>query len=251
MKLIDIFFPPTCVACGAKMRGDLPLCPYCYGEWDCAKRRAQARSEGHPVRVFGENFDDRAGSAVHLVHYIPVRDEAPENRLILALKTKRSARIVRFAAKEMAALLRTSLTPELLRGALVTWIPRSMTNRTHYGFDHMEAVALRTAAELGLPSRALLRRTLLAGEQKQLNAVERRQNASRTIRIRRDVQLDGRTVILLDDIITTGASMETCAGLLLEAGAGMVIAAAIASGAREEKHARIDELFTIKPPPRA
>lgn len=251
MKLMDYLFPPTCVACGAKLGDTWPLCPFCLGEWEFAKTRCRAYSEGIPVRVFGEGFDERAGSAVHLVHYVPSRTKAPENRLILSLKTKKNPRLARFAADDMAALLRMSLTKPLLRDAVVTWIPRSVTNRVRYGFDHMEAVARETAISLGLPSAALLRRTMLAGEQKLLNAAERRENAARTIRIRRNVALHGRTVVLLDDIITTGASMEACARLLLDAGAGMVIAAAIASTGRESKPKRIDEVFTVKPPTRS
>ena len=83
-----------------------------------------------------------------------------------------------------------------------------------------------------------------------LNAAERRENAARTIRIRRRAETCGRTVVLLDDIITTGASMDTCARLLLNAGAGMVIAASIASAAREKQPAAISEVFGIKPPAR-
>lgn len=250
MKLMDCLFPPTCAACRAKLHDESPLCPFCLAEWECAKTRCRARGEGIPVRVYGEGFDERAGSAVHLVHYIPSRVEAPENRLILSLKTRKNPRLVRLAADDMAALLRMSLTEQLLCDAVVTWIPRSVTNWLRCGFDHMELVAKETALSLGLPSQALLRRTLLAGEQKMLNAAERKENAARTIRIRRDTRLHGRTVVLLDDIITTGASMEACARLLLDAGAGMVIAAAIASAGWESRQRRIDEIFTVKPPPR-
>ena len=88
------------------------------------------------------------------------------------------------------------------------------------------------AREGGLPHDALLRRKKNTRQQKQLTAAERERNAAKSFEIDQGACVAGKTVVLVDDICTTGSSLAGCTTLLLEAGAKRVFCAVIAKTER-------------------
>ena len=80
---------------------------------------------------------------------------------------------------------------------------------------------------------ATLRHTGVSGVQKELSTEERRLHAGAAYQIRKEISdLQGRTVVLVDDILTTGATFKACAGLLRQAGAGEIFC--LSAGRREQ-----------------
>jgi ComF family protein len=117
--------------------------------------------------------------------------------------------------------------------AIVTFVPRSHEAVLRDGYDHMERCAKATAKKLGIRFYKLLGRSSNAKEQKKLDSAGRQENARKTIKLKTGHKLTGRNIILLDDIVTTGASLNACAELLLAAGARTVVAATIAATVRK------------------
>ena len=106
---------------------------------------------------------------------------------------------------------------------LVTYVPASPLRIWSRGYDQSAVIARRCAAFCGLSCEPLLRRRFFAHRQSSMqNAAERRDNAAGGFLIRADANLMGKRVVLIDDILTTGASAAACARLLLETGAGEV-----------------------------
>jgi predicted amidophosphoribosyltransferase len=91
------------------------------------------------------------------------------------------------------------------------------------------------AHELTLPCETLLRRKPMTKQQKSLGAAEREKNASASFELEQKVSLANRTVVLIDDVCTTGASLATCANLLHKAGASRVICAVVARTGKDKK----------------
>lgn len=82
---------------------------------------------------------------------------------------------------------------------------------------------------LGLPVKRLISRKLLSGEQKKLDRKGRRKNATKTLKLAvKPDFVNGKTVLLVDDIVTSGSSLAAASVLLIEAGAAQVISLAIA-----------------------
>ena len=112
---------------------------------------------------------------------------------------------------------------EVSRPAVCTWIPASSTSRRRNGFDHAAILARRLAKEMRIPARKLLKRTD-KGEQVGRSASLRGANVAFATRSKVD-----RRVVLVDDVITTGASFRSAARVLRGAGAtdvyGVVVAA--------------------------
>ncbi len=108
---------------------------------------------------------------------------------------------------------------------VVTWAPTSASRRRHRGFDQGEVIARTVARQLGLPCRRLLERTGAAGPQTGRGRAERLHGPA--FRARPD--REGRRVLVVDDVVTTGASLHAASEALVAAGAGGTVLAAVAA----------------------
>ena len=107
----------------------------------------------------------------------------------------------------------------------VCFVPATRAAYRRRGFDHMEDVARCLAASLGLPLADVLSRPY-ALDQRGLGKDERAENLDGAVEVITDVS--GCSLLLVDDVVTTGASVRACARALLFAGAEEVSAAALA-----------------------
>ncbi len=108
---------------------------------------------------------------------------------------------------------------------VVTWAPTSTARRRERGFDQGELLARHIAAQLGLPAKRLLEREASTGPQTGRSRRERL--AGSLFRARPDVR--NRHVLVVDDVVTTGATMRHAAEALRDAGAAEVLLYAVAS----------------------
>jgi ComF family protein len=112
--------------------------------------------------------------------------------------------------------------------AIVVPVPLHWRRRFTRGFDHAWLLALHACALAEIPPpRPLLRRTRHAPAQSTLGGAERRDNLHGAFAVRGDVA--GRSVIVVDDVVTTRATLAACAQPLRAAGATTVIGLAIAT----------------------
>lgn len=256
VKISELLFPPRCVACDELVHYDMwkfPFCEICAAKWEMEKTRCRRENYGQPVRVV-EPIEQGTPplNVLYLLTYIPGRRKPVGNALILCMKDIAERRAVAFAGAEFASMLRGA-APIIAPGgakhndAVITWIPRSRFSVRKYGFDHMERVAKALSREIGIPALALLKRRFFTAEQKYLSTSERRRNAMRTMKISRKYAIEGKTVILIDDVVTSGASFSAAAKLLTEAGAEQVIAAALAATEHlfEDGERDIEDNFNI------
>ncbi len=114
-------------------------------------------------------------------------------------------------------------------GYVVVPMPMPWQRRFYRGIDHARVIAGGVAAELYAPLLALLARAN-GPPQVSLSATQRSRNAGR-MRLKRSARLlplDGRTVVLVDDVRTSGASLEVAARLIRRLGAARVVAGVLA-----------------------
>jgi predicted amidophosphoribosyltransferase len=108
---------------------------------------------------------------------------------------------------------------------VVTWAPTSPRHRRRRGFDQAELVARRVAAQLGLPCRRLLERDGASPAQTGLDRVARLHGPV----FRSSPAATGRRVLVVDDVVTTGATLRSAEAALRHAGARLVRRAAVAT----------------------
>lgn len=119
---------------------------------------------------------------------------------------------------------------------LITWVPISVQRRIKRGYDQSELLAKSLCGELDIPCLRLLRRIRHTPPQSRLDsAAARRANILGAYRAENREQITGKRILLLDDVITTGATASECAKTLLFAGAKEVHFAAVAAASHDKK----------------
>lgn len=175
---------------------------------------------------------DKAVSLRKLFFYSKNRSSEPQNRLIYYLKRNRSKRVSAFVAGEALPLINAELSRlDISEIPLIVGVPRSRGAFTEYGFDQADMLCRAICDRCALEYCKVLKRRRGGRAQKSLTAGERRKNIKNLIYADKTLsdKIKGRTVILIDDVVTTGASMSACIHILKECGAKNIVCMAIAS----------------------
>ncbi len=110
---------------------------------------------------------------------------------------------------------------------LVTSVPLHKRDRTERGFDQAQKLGQALARRLNLPYGTVLTKITRTAPQKELKAIQRTGNLLGVFDVCADVS--GKTVLLVDDVITTGATLDECAKMLKIFGADEVYAVTAAA----------------------
>ena len=199
--LVRIDPATACLRCGAPF-GDL-LCTECRElEMACDRCLAAAVFDGVPARL------------------IRAYKDAGERRLASVI-----AELMLDAARTAEALAEERWGGMLFGADAVTFVPATSAAFQRRGFDHMEAVTRAFSEQSGIPLLdALAKRG--RGDQRALGRSGRREQSRGVYQVVTDVK-DLR-LLLLDDVITTGATVSAAAGALKQAGAAHADALALA-----------------------
>jgi predicted amidophosphoribosyltransferase len=205
MALLDalgaLLVPPACAACGRHCPADAQLCALC----------ARRLGEAAPLRGAGPPGVDRAwSSAAH---------EGVARELVVALKYRRLIPAALAMAERIDLLL-----PEALRGGAVVPVPPAPLRSLARGFDPAESIATGFAELSG--SRCLTGALRRRGGGRQVGR-GRAERLGRPPRIEACGEVP-RSVLLVDDVLTTGATVSACARALRGAGAVRVVAVTFA-----------------------
>jgi len=116
---------------------------------------------------------------------------------------------------------------------VITWVPISFLRRVERGYDQVELVAFQVGEHLGCKPVKLLHKHRHNRRQSGIRGLEnRKRNVRGVYRAVSPELVKGKRVLLLEDIVTTGATVSECARMLKEAGAKEVHVACIAVASR-------------------
>jgi ComF family protein len=196
--------PPLCWACRGRAPPSEPLCRAC--------RRAIRWLGTDPVRI-GD-----------LTVWAPVAYEGPATALVRALKYRGAAP----AGEAMGAQIAANASPELLHDAVLVPVPLHPARRRRRGFNQAEAVAMALARRRALEVSDCLERSGKAGAtQVGRPRSERLRAIEGAVAVGAGVAVPRRAV-LVDDVVTTGATLVACAAALRVAGSEAVTGIAYA-----------------------
>lgn len=233
-RLLDALFPRTrCMVCGGPRGVNLGLCAACREEMERYPSQmiclVCGRAMGWPGLCASCGAAKPPYAELRCVYVY--RGVARE--LIHRMKFDGEFDLpVRLFAAEMAALARAQGWPV----QAVAAVPGTGKTLRQRGYNQAELLGARVAQELGLPRlRNVLRKRRGTRSQVGLNAVQRRGNLAGAILPGRNAEaVRGKAVLLVDDIVTTGSTMEACAQALLRCGATAVYALGAARTPKEE-----------------
>ena len=124
-------------------------------------------------------------------------------------------------AKPLAGFLAAALPREQQFDAVVP-MPLHWRRQWERGFNQSELLARATARRCGIPMLRAVRRLRATKTQAGLSNAKRRENVSGAFRVRGRATVRGRRILLIDDVLTTGATAGACARALKRAGAKSV-----------------------------
>lgn len=188
---LDLLYPRRCVGCG---RGGAFLCEVCIAE---TPRAADATGVGLQLVLAPFEMKGAARKAVHRLKYNGVRGLASPMGVAMAQH-----------------LQRHGVAPDL-----IVPVPLHRSRQRERGFNQAELLAREVGGWLDVAVDAgLLERTESAGPQARSASREERQvNVAGAFRARREAV--GKSVVVVDDVTTTGATLQECAAALRQAGA--------------------------------
>jgi ComF family protein len=111
-------------------------------------------------------------------------------------------------------------------------MPLHWLRRWKRGFNQAALLARLLAKRLKVPSKTVVRRIKSTVPQAGLTMAQRRDNLSGAFQVRDRSAVEGKNVLLVDDVLTTGATVNACAGVLKRAGASRVTVLTVARADR-------------------
>lgn len=211
---MGILFTKRCVLCGdllpAAGTGKAMLCPAC-----AAEVRQNYRCTVMP-RVTGA---DDAAAALYYTDKV--------RQAMQRFKFQHKQQYADWFGAQMLPLLAERL--DTWRPDLITFMPIGFLRMHERGYNQAELLAKAVAEPFGLPCVATLRKRAFTPKQsKQKDAVARQTNAEQALLPLKNAEVRGKSVVLVDDIITTGATAAAAVKLLRETGAEKVCVLAAA-----------------------
>lgn len=170
-----------------------------------------------------------------LFFYHTEKEKEPQNRLVYFIKHNPSKRASSFIADELWIPIRRELSTligdDISDRSLIVNMPRGRKAVLEYGFDQSAKICEALSTISGIPYLPAVKRRIGGKEQKKLSAADRRKNIKNLMyaNLKYSEEVKGRYVILFDDVVTTGASLQACLRILRKMGAKGIICCCIAA----------------------
>lgn len=229
--LLDLLFPKECLGCKKegewfceKCLKEIPLnqeiyCPVCQKKLNhntvCFECQKKTSLDGFfSASTYENNLLKKAVKTLKY-HYVTELSQALSHLLIKYLKN-----------------LNPEITKPILKtGPLIIPIPLHKKRLRERGFNQSELLGQGIATAFGFKYQArILERKIYTAPQAELSRKERLNNIKDCFKLKENFKLKGQTVILIDDVFTTGATMQETAKVLKKAGAKKVWGLTVAHG---------------------
>ncbi len=223
----DFLFPPVCFGCDAEIESGL-VCASCRTML-MTNRLLVCPKCGRPVKP-GLETCGRCQIPFCLSRVRALGPYAPPySTLIQALKYSRKTVLVKVLGQALIGLVESD--PEMNGADYICPVPLHKARLRERGYNQSYLLASEVAAGIGLKlSEPLVRVRNTKTQTALFDEAARIKNLCGAFKVKPGIELDGKRIILLDDVITTGATMDTAGRQLLKAGAsavlGLVVAAA-------------------------
>ena len=237
--LVSVFFPSGCRICEKILTraSRVPVCKECLASFETIPDKKcdvcglplpgfTVTEERRLVCRFCQNkpyaFERARSFAVY---------EGALVRAVILLKFDRIDPLGTWFAERLAEVVRRE--QQMFAADVVVPVPLHRDRERERGYNQADLIAKPLARKLGLPRQAvLLMRTRPRPDKQVLSLEERWESVRGAFATRPGSQVDKLRVLLVDDVMTTGATLDACARALLAAGAKSVLGLTVARAAR-------------------
>lgn len=217
-RLLCLLFPARCLLCGE------PAGP---GEAFCETCGRMVPAQPMERR---ESLSGAGGAGFRILSPLPYRGGLRKTLYRFKFRGERSL------AGPLGRLMAKAASGFAEHFDAVVYVPLSRRGRKRRGYNQSRLLAQAAAKALGLPVWDALEKIRETGTQHELSRKGRRENVKGAYRAKGG--LAGKTLLLVDDIVTTGATLRECAGALYRAGAKRVCGLCAADAELELRNER-------------
>ena len=257
----NLIFVPKCVSCGERLspipeKGNMTynkicFCKKCGDKWEEARTEIcpDCRNLSEYCRCVPSFFLERQPNVPAVCFYHPEENDV-QSKTVLSMKHYNNGELFDFVAVEIYPKIAKTLTKMGISGedCIFTWTPRKTSSVSKYGFDQGKELSVKVAALFG--SRAYPIFLRFGGkEQKKLSKDDRTVNAQHSIVANHAMIgfpanykeselcefICGKNIVIIDDVLTSGATLKQAVELMEEAGAERVIVACVSKSSRRQK----------------
>jgi competence protein ComFC len=228
--LRDLFFPLHCAECAVPIEAGW-LCPPCRKDlpW-ITPPRCETCSQPYEGTMDDFVCVNCRGRAFHFDCAVaPLRSRGALRELVHRFKYGREL----WLARPLADFLEKGLADPRLRDRDfdgVVSVPLHARRRREREFNQSEVLGRELSKRRGWPYVDALERLRYTTTQTHFDRQDRMQNLRNAFRLRQNARVSGKNLLLVDDIFTTGSTLDECARTLLEAGAQSICALTVARG---------------------
>lgn len=221
-KLTDLLFPPDikCLVCGCELDGENSVngfCNSCYAKMQfIVNPCAICGDTMHNENIICVNCKNRKTTYFYNNTSVFEYSGIIKNLIVSAKFDGK-----RYLAKSMAKFMADSFNFNKFKCDIITFVASGTKRTKQRGYNLSELIATEFAKLVNLPTLATLVR-VKESEQKDKTFSERQKNISGAFETAPNLNLKGKNVLLIDDVYTTGATMNECARVLKLAGANEV-----------------------------
>ena len=227
MGILWMLYPPRCALCGAMIEKSRILCDECeehvekMSGYDCpiCLRKRESCICDHRI------LDDIA-----CVYYY----NTASSKAVKGLKFYNRMQGIVYAAAQMTAYAYYCF-PDV-KFDFVTCVPLSSRRRRRRGYNQAELLARELAKSMSLPMDAVLKKNYDNPPQSKTGRSRRRGNVAGVMELENGVDVRDRTILLVDDVCTSGSTIMECAKTLKYAGAAAVYCITLAKAGRRPKN---------------
>lgn len=209
--LLDLVYPPRCPGCRSQVTGHGAWCPRCLTA-NLAERRLNVAGRHLRALAACRVLCDYSGGVKAVLHRLKFQRQESQ-------------------AAYLTWLLTAHLAPATF-GSIdaVVPVPLHADRLATRGFNQTELIFRPWAETAGWPWLEPLARSRQTRPQWELPPAQRRANVKGAFLVTRPELIQGKTILLVDDIVTTGLTLDECARQLRRGGAAKVIGLALAGG---------------------
>jgi competence protein ComFC len=226
----SLLYPPLCTLCNSKTRVGEYLCEPCEAKAiRIVAPFCQQCSEPFTGAII--NSFTCANCAHRTVYFdaaiAAYRGRGIVRQIIHDFKYRHQIHLRHLVARWLYA----AFNDERLQGRqfdIIVPVPLHPTRQRERGFNQASLLAELASAQVSVPCKPLLKRTRYTTTQTALDRAERMENLHNAFRLRKNADVRGLRVLLIDDVLTTGSTLSECARVVKRAGAISVHAATAA-----------------------
>ena len=219
-SFFDFFLPRFCISCNKKLLTDeIVVCP------DCLERIKLAEDE-RIKSEFGRKFSSNGIISDFISLYVFEKDKDLQH-IIHSLKYNNKFLTGKFLGSVLSVHLKHRISEWEID--FIIPVPLHHLKKAERGYNQSFYIAKGLGKGLNIPvAERFIKRKKFTESQTTMNLKERQENIEGAFKVKKNLNFEGKNILLVDDVITTGSTIGECGKVLLKVGANKVYAVSVA-----------------------